>query len=511
MTSEPVPPAIDPTERLLRLASLVGAARARRRACASRAISRGRSTHLLDRGGRAGAAAGGGRRDARTCGPLGEIARKAQLICEIWPQMLASTARSISPSAATGCSTRSPNAGRASRRPASPWPPASPPRPRPWRRWSRGSPGCPKGWSCCPGLWLPNSFPRTNGMRSDRTRTGRGEATHPQFHLKLLLDRIGVGRERGSALALVRTRRVAAGARARGRECYGGAGFSHKWETLRPAERRLSGIRACRACRSGRRSAGDCAGAARGAGDAGQDRGSGHARPPARGRAFRHCCALGNRGRRQRRASRCRRSPPARCCLALLGAAAEDLAPVPLLALLKHPLVGGEGEGRLDWLDAVRSLDLALRGPRPAAGLAGLDAKFAAKAVMRAMAARSVTASQRSMDCCASRSRLSRLCGNRWRGGASSRRRRRLGGPEGRMAAELLAELQASAAAAAAGQRRRCRAAPSPAARRTRGAAALWRAPAHLHLGPARSAASARRPGGPRRPQRRRVAGAAGA
>jgi ATP-dependent helicase/nuclease subunit B len=46
------------------------------------------------------------------------------------------------------------------------------------------------------------------------------------------------------------------------------------------------------------------------------------------------------------------------------------------LALLKHPLVGGEGEERVAWLDAVRELDLKLRGPRPPAGLAGLDAHF---------------------------------------------------------------------------------------------------------------------------------------
>src|SRR5207237_1240492 len=38
--------------------------------------------------------------------------------------------------------------------------------------------------------------------------------------------------------------------------------------------------------------------------------------------------------------------------------------------------VGGEGEERLRWLDAVRSIDLALRGPRPATGLHGLDEHF---------------------------------------------------------------------------------------------------------------------------------------
>ena len=57
----------------------------------------------------------------------------------------------------------------------------------------------------------------------------------------------------------------------------------------------------------------------------------------------------------------------------------QTLAPVPLLALLKHPLVGGEGDERLTWLEAVRALDLKLRGPRPAAGIAGLDAHFGAK------------------------------------------------------------------------------------------------------------------------------------
>ena len=54
--------------------------------------------------------------------------------------------------------------------------------------------------------------------------------------------------------------------------------------------------------------------------------------------------------------------------LGIAAAAAEDLAPVPLLALLKHPLVGGEDDERLAWLEAVRSLDLRLRGPRPGAG-----------------------------------------------------------------------------------------------------------------------------------------------
>ena len=56
---------------------------------------------------------------------------------------------------------------------------------------------------------------------------------------------------------------------------------------------------------------------------------------------------------------------------------AEGFAPVPALACLKHPLCAA-GLGRADWMRAVRELEReVLRGPRPAAGLAGLRAAAA--------------------------------------------------------------------------------------------------------------------------------------
>jgi len=67
------------------------------------------------------------------------------------------------------------------------------------------------------------------------------------------------------------------------------------------------------------------------------------------------------------------RTPPATLALAMVAAVAEHFAPVPLLALLKHPLVNA-GDARLPWLDRVRALDLALRGVRPAPGLDGISA-----------------------------------------------------------------------------------------------------------------------------------------
>jgi ATP-dependent helicase/nuclease subunit B len=65
-------------------------------------------------------------------------------------------------------------------------------------------------------------------------------------------------------------------------------------------------------------------------------------------------------------------SPPAVFLRLLVRAVAEELAPVPLLALLKHPLAGA-GISPIACREAARQLEtLCLRGPRPAHGIAGL-------------------------------------------------------------------------------------------------------------------------------------------
>ncbi len=78
-------------------------------------------------------------------------------------------------------------------------------------------------------------------------------------------------------------------------------------------------------------------------------------------------------------------TPPGALLLALVEAAARGFTPVALLAVLKHPLVR-RGEGRLDWLDSVRGLDLDLRGVRPAPGLAGIGARVGERDAERANA-----------------------------------------------------------------------------------------------------------------------------
>lgn len=60
-----------------------------------------------------------------------------------------------------------------------------------------------------------------------------------------------------------------------------------------------------------------------------------------------------------------------RLMLLLAELVSEIFAPVPLVAALSHPLVRREA-GRAEWLEKVRRLDLALRGPRPGVGLAGM-------------------------------------------------------------------------------------------------------------------------------------------
>jgi ATP-dependent helicase/nuclease subunit B len=133
--------------------------------------------------------------------------------------------------------------------------------------------------------------------------------------------------------------------------------------------------------------------------------------------------------------------------LSIVSAAAEELSPVPLLALLKHPLVGGEDGQRAEWLEHVRMLDRALRGPRPPAGLAGLDTRFADKDAARPWSA--VRGHIAGLDGLLREplplSRLAALVGEAAQALAGDTAWR---GPDGRMAAELVAELQASDAAA---------------------------------------------------------------
>jgi len=72
------------------------------------------------------------------------------------------------------------------------------------------------------------------------------------------------------------------------------------------------------------------------------------------------------------------RTPPGVFLRLVLDLAASELAPVPLLAALKHPLAAG-GLSLAGFRDLTRRLEQAIRGPRPAPGFAGLKAAIAGK------------------------------------------------------------------------------------------------------------------------------------
>jgi ATP-dependent helicase/nuclease subunit B len=204
---------------------------------------------------------------------------------------------------------------------------------------------------------------------------GEGERpaeTHPQFALRQLLDRIGVARRE------VRLWRHGGGGGAssgRGRAIHNAmaaAAHTDKWATLPPAARRLSGVRAltlptpaaeAQAIAIALREALETP--ARTAALVTPDR-------ALAARVSAHLARWGieaddSAGRALSLLA------PGTLLTSIADAAAEGFAPVPLLALLKHPLVGA-GDERVAWLAGVRVLDRALRGPRPAPGLGGIDA-----------------------------------------------------------------------------------------------------------------------------------------
>ncbi|KTF69779.1 double-strand break repair protein AddB [Sphingomonas sp. HT-1] len=205
-------------------------------------------------------------------------------------------------------------------------------------------------------------------------RRKRSLETHPQFHLKLLLDRMGVHRDEfdpwrvASDLDAPPARSKAIASAMQPPE------LTHHWSALPAGERRMDGVRVLELATPAEE-AQAIALALREA-----------LETPARTAAL----VTPDRALARRVAAHCARwgihvddsagqplslTPPGTLLLALADAAAQAFAPMPLLTLLKHPLV--RPDDRAAWLDGARALDRALRGPRPAPGLAGVAGQLA--------------------------------------------------------------------------------------------------------------------------------------
>ena len=235
--------------------------------------------------------------------------------------------------------------------------------------------GLDQGMVVLPGLDLemPDEEWAALGPHDRDATSGRRRAsaeTHPQFQLKLLLDRMSVSRGEvslwrrggGRDAPAARSRAVA--------HAMAAAAFTRKWQQLEPRERRLTGVRALELADPAEETQAIAIALREALERPGQ---SAALVTPDRALARRVSAHLRRWGiEADDSAGRpLSQTPPGTFLLAIATAAAERFAPVPLLALLKHPLVQA-GPGRLGWLDGVRRLDLALRGPRPPAGLDGI-------------------------------------------------------------------------------------------------------------------------------------------
>ena len=313
----------------------------------------------------------------------------------------------------------------------------------------------PDGAVVLPALALANAMPDPEWDALGPNDEGRGVESHPQYHLKRLLERIGVAR--AEVAPWPGTGRAASPA-VRGRavtHAMTAADFSDKWSALPAPERRLSGIR-CAELADGASEAQAIALALR---EALETPGMTAALvTPDRILAARVSAHLARWGIQadDSAGQPLSQTPAGTLLLALAEAVAEDLAPVATLALLKHPLVGGEGPERLTWLDAARDLDLALRGPRPRAGLAGLDDRIATvepRLIARDRAVRAwrhlrprladATQALGQATTLADLAAALRTAAETLAGQAAWR------GPDGRAAADLISELELSPAASA--------------------------------------------------------------
>lgn len=222
---------------------------------------------------------------------------------------------------------------------------------------------------------------------SDDRPAGPALETHPQYHLKLLLDRMGIARDE------VRRWQAASEADATPRRtimtsnAFAPAAFTGKWRELQSHERSVAGVTALE-LHTPAHEAQAIALAMRQSLDT-----SGRTVAlvtPDRGLAARVAAHLTRWGvAADDSAGRPLSQTPAGALPLLIAeAAAARFAPVALMSLLKHPLVHA-GDERLAWLDQVRALDRVLRGPRPASGLGGITRYLAADGADRTRAARS--------------------------------------------------------------------------------------------------------------------------
>ncbi len=197
---------------------------------------------------------------------------------------------------------------------------------------------------------------------------GKSDAiTHPQYHLKLLLNRMGIAREevrswhrRGqSAAAPARSHAIAS--------LFLPPTASRHWVDLPASKRRLAGVRLmCSPNIEGEAQA--VAVLVRGALETPEKRIAIVTPDQSLAQRIVHHLRRWDVDIDNTAGEPLSQTAAGRAFLLLAETIASQAAPVSLLALLGHPLINA-GMARGDWLSHTRKLELRLRGPRPAPGL----------------------------------------------------------------------------------------------------------------------------------------------
>ncbi len=210
---------------------------------------------------------------------------------------------------------------------------------------------------------------------SDEAKPKKSHETHPQFHLKLLLERMGVGRDEIDPVNVLPT--DAARRMTTVTDIFCLPDDTANWGELPAARKVLPGVFVIEAS--------DSAEEARAIAI--------KVRQALETPAIRVSVVTPDRELAVRVAAQLRRwdivvddsagtpllqTPNGTLVLALAEAFATRFAPVSLLAIVKHPLVHA-GEHRLTWLDMARRLDFKLRGPATGVGLKAITELLASQ------------------------------------------------------------------------------------------------------------------------------------
>ena len=207
-----------------------------------------------------------------------------------------------------------------------------------------------------------------NAPAPGETPFARDDAvTHPQYHLKLLLNRMGSGARGSSAVASPGTGGCTTRTQPRDRLAVPAARSEQSWVDLPAEKRRLAGVRIM-TCANPEEEAQAIALLVRNALEQPEKRVAVVTPDRALARRVVHHLDRWNITADDSGGRPLSQTPAGRVFLLLAEVMADGAAPVPLMALLGHPLVdGGMERGR--WLSQLRRIERALRGPRQAGGL----------------------------------------------------------------------------------------------------------------------------------------------